>query len=184
MSSPRFACLAPLLLLLTTRPALADGPPAASVPAPEAPPVAAPAPPRAYLPPPVYLPYAPPPGWSPPVAANVPYTPMKRRSPGMIATGVVLSSVSTVGVIAGAAVVARAGAGSGFECDFGCTSSSDLGSAYKPAGIVAIAVGVAAGAIGFPLLIVGAQKVPDRETPALVPAVRVGVGQASAAWRF
>jgi hypothetical protein len=179
MSSRSFACLATLGLLLHTANARADGPPPA---------------PLGSTPPPApgYLPYPmPPPGWSPP--QEPPYTPMKRRSSGMIAGGIVLVSLSTVGIIAGASMFAAGNQNQNLPVPFcppnlsGCMQFQPppVDSGLRAGGIATMVLGVAFLGAGIPLLAVGAQKVPDKdEASSPVPAVRVGAGTLSASWRF
>jgi hypothetical protein len=176
MSSTRFAYLATFGLLLAAGHARAEDAHDGAAPP-------TPAPPAAYVPPPGYAPHAAPLGWYP--KPWPPYTPMKRRSPGMIAAGVVLVSLSSVALIAGPAMIVNSQQTSDDPCPFnGCTTQSNGGSGFEAAGITSIVLGVALGAAGVPLLVVGAQKVPDRGEASVVPVVRVGAGGASVAWRF
>jgi hypothetical protein len=162
--------------MLPTASARADGPPAAPPGYP---------PPGAFAPP-GYAPWpVPRPDWA---AQQEPYTPMKRRSSAMIAGGIVLISLSSVGLIAGAATFA-AGTSNALVPQPGCgfcgfvRSPGDSG--LKAAGITSIVLGIAALGTGIPLLGVGAQKVPDRDQAwSPVPAVTVGAGAVSASWRF
>jgi len=180
MTSRRFACLTAASLLFAAGPALAQTPP----------PGPAPVPLSAVELGAGYAPYAAP-GWYRAPQDTPPYTPLRRRSPGMIAGGVILISLASVGFIAGPALIAAGNRTQeivpDFCGDFGCPSqmvSSTAG--LTTAGITAIAVGVAALGAGIPLLVVGTQKVPDRgdEEAALVPSVRFGLGGASVGWRF
>jgi hypothetical protein len=118
--------------------------------------------------------------------------PMKRRSSGMIGAGILLISLSTVGAIAGTATFA-AGAQTSFvfgPCPLGGPCPPNLqqvggDSGLKAAGIASIVLGIAALGAGIPLLVVGSQKVPDKdEAWSPVPAVRIGAGALSASWRF
>ncbi len=184
MTSARLASVGAVLVLLAPSPARAQ-----TAPPDPASPGVTPAGATPAGPPPGA--YAPPPGWSPSAALppwypTTPYTPMKRRSPGMIGLGVVLVSLSTVGVIAGTALFVASNNAQPFlptPCCGGRSEPSDP-SGLKTPGIVSIAFGVAAMAAGLPLLIVGSQKVPDRGEAGFVPTVRVGAGGGTLGWRF
>jgi hypothetical protein len=133
----------------------------------------------AYPPPGYFMPFPPP---------LAPYTPMKRQSSKMIAAGIVLLSVGSVGLIAGPALYA-AGAKDNFvfpPCtpDGFCpdpTSSKDSG--LVAAGITSIVLGGLAVVAGIPVLVIGAKKVPDTGT-AFVPELRASPGGGALAWTF
>jgi hypothetical protein len=52
----------------------------------------------------------------------------------------------------------------------------------KAGGVALMVIGVVAMGAGIPLVIVGAQKVPDRDGLALLPSVHIGAGSASLSW--
>jgi hypothetical protein len=218
MPSRRLASLAAAAALFasTTR-ARADPPPPAPSNAPPPPQGYTPQPgyparssmPQGYPPPPGYAPqgyapqgyapqgytpqgYAPPqgyPGYPPPQVYSPSYTAMRRRSPTMIAVGSALISVGATALIAGPAFYA--GATQSVVCNFGegggCAPTTDGGA--QGAGIFFMVLGIAAVGAGIPLLVVGAQKVPDRgEAASLLPTVRAtvraGARGVTMAWDF
>jgi hypothetical protein len=149
--------------LLSSRPALADPPPA--------PPLAPPAPtaPPSYAPPPA----AP---WAAPLAVT------SRRSSGAMITGVVLASIGALGMGIGTAIYTDA-AGScsdSFEFDrASCLRSSSDG---KLVGMTVLLSSAAVAAVGVPLWIFGAQKVvapPDQQPSLRAVSVRLGPASAS-----
>lgn len=182
MSSQRFASLAVLGLLLAAGDARAQSGPPTPLPSGPAPGVAPGMAPGGYPPPGVYPGAPAPPGWYPAPQPMYPYTPMKRRSSGMIAGGVLLISLSSIGLIAGSAMVSAGDSGGAFTCtEFGCSRPGD--STLKGGGVAAIVIGLVALGVGIPLLVVGSQKVPDRDE-ARLPAVRLAAGSHGLALEF
>jgi hypothetical protein len=99
-----------------------------------------------------------------------PGVPMKRRSPGMFAGGIALSSIGGVGIITGLVVVGVASSPKR-SCDLsisitntGCTVEEQTG--LRNAGIAITVLGVASLAAGIPLAVIGGRKVPANPEPA------------------
>jgi hypothetical protein len=157
---------------LSAAPALAEDPPQAAAP-PAAPPAAM------YAPPPGYVPW----GWEP--GAYRPPPPTERNSAGMMATGIVFVSAGSIAVFAGlgvyqtksSCIVVDLPPGGPFPDRCPGDSHHFVGS------IVMIAGGIGA-ALGIPLLIVGARRVPVDAAPATSRAPTLLVGPTSAALRF
>jgi hypothetical protein len=135
---------------------------------------------------------------APPSEAPPPPSPAARRSSGMMAGGIALVSVSAAAAIAGGTMytlgtqwVFRGGLCSGTPVGAPPTTAAptcgytDGGDGLRAAGIASIAVSIAAVGAGVPLLVVGAQKTPNKDVAlSAVPALRVGAGTLSASWRF
>ena len=101
----------------------------------------------------------------------------------MIGWGAALVSIATTAVIAGSSLYAGA-TPSNNGCFDACPSSTTDSSA-QAGGITLLVVGIAAMGAGLPLLIIGAQKVPDRgDTGVATPTVRVGAGSGAVTWAF
>lgn len=171
-SSRTTAVAAALGLLLAARAVQAQSP--APAPAPQPYPGAwAPyaAPPQAY----------PPPQWG----AAMPFA-TERNSTGMIAGGITLITIGSVGSIIGAALLASGtAANDDWICsDFECFPTSPSTNGRTVGGAVMVGVSMAALVAGIPLLAVGMRKVPARPETVLVPAVRLGVGGGSLRWQF
>jgi hypothetical protein len=131
----------------------------------------------------MYRGYPAPPGYYPPAETYATYTPMKRRSPTMIAWGSALVSVATTAIIAGSSLYAG-GAQTTVVCSFTCSSSSADSGAQTTGGVV-LALGLVAMGAGIPLIVVGAQKVPEsRDAATVAPRLSVGAGKASLALDF
>lgn len=165
----------------------ADGPPA---PAPQPAPAAS----GYYAPPPYYPPpgyYPPPPGgyWMPGPPPEEAGT--KRRSTGMMVTGIVFASLGAANAIAGAVMMAAAPKRCMVaEADFGGGGSFNDGCEPDPGFIVVGGVTMAAGgallAIGIPLWIVGA-RTPSPNPPersAARPTLLVGPRSAGVRFAF
>jgi hypothetical protein len=143
-----------------------------------------PPPPGAYPPgPPSYPPHYPPPpgyGYAPvrPIPEPPP-PPMERRSPGMMAAGIVLISLGAVALVAGAVVINDAQDDCVLEVgnDF-CNEVVD--ERRQTAGIIVAVTGVAMLGAGIPLTIVGSRRVPAEpptgENGSALPRVRLGAG--------
>lgn len=140
-------------------------------------------PPPGYAPgyPPGYVPayppgYGPPPGYGQPM---IPVVPKERRSPGMMKGGIVVTSLGGLSLIVGATVALAAGCG--FTI-FGCNpdrSAQTAGYGMMIGGIIGVAVGI-------PLLVYGAKKVPiNASTEATAASKWVGApGGTGWTWAF
>ena len=141
----------------------ATAPPGYGAPPPGygAPPPGYGAPPPGYAPPPAY--YYPPPGYyggqplPPPV-------PKERYSTGMMVSGIVLAGAGAFALLIGGAIFSAADRGQVVCDEFGCRNESN--DDQKTTGIALMIAGGAGIAIGVPLLIVGARKVPVESAPA------------------
>ncbi|WP_437874295.1 hypothetical protein [Sorangium sp. So ce513] len=144
------------------------------------PPLAAEAPAPAVAPPPATS--APPPATSvpapatgaalAPVAGPVPAPParpqMRRRSKGMMVTGIVLTSLGTVALIGGGLVLASADSGDTIGDELGYI---DEGESEEDAGAALVVGGLVLAGVGIPLAIIGGRQVPvDPEKKAAAPA--------------
>jgi hypothetical protein len=119
-------------------------------------------PPPGYAPPPGYY-YQPPPGYYA-GAPLPPPVPKERNSPGMMVTGIVLTGVGVIALLSGAIVYTSANTQQTYD-SLGCASgycSYDDHDDEKTAGIAVMIAGGAAVAVGIPLLVIGARKVPVR----------------------
>jgi len=181
---------APLTPPSSTPPAAA--PPAPSSTAPAPPPFVPAAPPgygSPYLPYPYPYPY---PGVAPPQRQD-PYLlpalpPRRRRDVGLFAGGVTAVTVGVGAVLLGAYLAASAAGRIDIYCDtpaVPCAHKTD--GERMTAGAVTMAIGGVIGVAGVPMWIIGSQfvTIPKGEPrPALVPALRVGLGRASATFTF
>jgi hypothetical protein len=200
--SPRLvAPLAALALLLPATIARADsGPPApspyAAPPGYAAPPVSPAAAPPAvgqgypggYAAPGPYGAPPAPPGYYPPPQTYGTFTPMRRKSSVMIGAGAILLSVAATALIAGPSLYSGSQQGGVSVCPvgggFGGCASPSTDSGAGAAGIALMVVGIAALGAGVPLLIIGAQKVPDRGDATVRPSLQLGAGRASVGVSF
>lgn len=132
----------------------------------------APAPGYGYPPPPPGYGYAPAPGYAygPPIDV----APKERRSSGMMAGGIVMISVGGLGLIIGSALALSSGSSCSF--DFSGSCSRDTGA--QTAGYGMMIGGIISVAVGIPLLVYGAKKVPVRPEGAPAPAAAL----ATPAW--
>lgn len=120
-------------------------------------------PPPGYAPPPGYY-YQPPPGYYA-GAPLPPPVPKERNSTGMMVTGIVLTGVGVVGLLSGAILYSAANTQQTYD-SLDCISSEycnyDDHEDEKVAGVALMIAGGAAIAVGIPLLVIGARKVPVR----------------------
>lgn len=110
-----------------------------------------------------------------------PPPPRRFNNPGMLAGGVVMIAAGLAGVITGAVLVSTAVNRIDIYCDspsFPCAHMDD--GTRKTGGALLMAGGAVVGALGIPLWIIGAKKVPIVKAP----EVRVGAGTASVMFRF
>jgi hypothetical protein len=132
-----------------------------------------------------YAPYAaappyPAPAWAAPVE-------VERNSPAMVASGIALISLGTVGSFVGAALLAAGTETSYVPCP---PAAFDCNSARKKPGLTAagatlVALSTASLIVGIPVFAVGMRKVPITTGPrALVPELRVGAGGGALRWQF
>jgi hypothetical protein len=183
-------------LLLATLPAAAQTPPAPPVTVVVVPGGAPAAPPPGYAPPPgpYYAPAPPgyvpaPPVYAPPAPYYGPAYPvlpaMERRSVGAMAAGIV--GVSAGGILLFSSLFAA------LITDANCAATADVaGSCSNSNQGVAIALGVSGGvaiAIGIPLIVWGARKVPvgtvaAGNLPSPLPAWAGAPGGPGWRWRF
>jgi hypothetical protein len=101
---------------------------------------------------------------------------MKRRSSALIGWGTALVSLGITATIAGPALFAGSAPPLCFDC--GVLPMADAGG--RAGGVALMVVGATFLAAGIPMIIVGAQNVPDRdEESVLMPTVRVGAASVS-----
>lgn len=176
-ASPPAAPAAPSSLPGAEPPPLPASPPPAEPSPASAAPALPSSPPRSAAPPP--LNYQPTP-WETPAGA-----PAKRRSRGMMIGGIVMSALGGVTAIAGVVYFA---APEPF-CDLYGNSGLDRGSCvdtYRGVGVAGMVVGGVLIAIGLPVAIYGAGKVPaDAARSAPTPlSLHVGRSDAALRWSF
>ncbi|WP_437519845.1 hypothetical protein WME79_25260 [Sorangium sp. So ce726] len=126
-----------------------------------------------------------------PVAAYAPPPPAapltKRRSKGMMVTGIVLTSLGTVAVLGGGLVIASTTSCSGDSCGY------DSSSVYEEedtdgAGVGLVVSGLILAGVGIPLAIIGGRKVPVQpekqaaSAPAPPPELVIGPRYAGLRW--
>ncbi|WP_437283444.1 hypothetical protein WME90_23575 [Sorangium sp. So ce375] len=177
-------------------PARDAAPPASGAPAPAraaAPPAGALAPSHAAAPPASGAPFAP----VAPVAKGAPALPAapltKRRSKGMMVTGIVLTSLGTVAVLGGGLVIASSCSGDG--CGYDDSSSDPFSdnvdyeeSDTEGAGVGLVIGGLVLAGVGIPLAIIGGRKVPVQPekqaaaAPAPPPELVIGPRYAGLRW--
>jgi hypothetical protein len=155
------------------------------------PPPGYPPPPPRYAPaPPGYPEYTtPPPGaqyYYPPPPLIGPPPRMERRSKGMMIGGIVLTGVGALSFLTGLTVYALGSAGTD-DCTSGsyysCDWKSDSGT--QTTGAIMMVLGGAAVAVGIPLTVVGARKVPvDPAAESKAPTLQLGAGRASLRFAF
>ncbi len=141
-------------------PGYGDGPAyAPQGPQPSFPPYAMPAPGQAM---PGYLVFEPPP-------------PRVRYSEGMMGGGIALIVAGTVGLIAGSALIASAGAGNDYLYAYPCVSTGCTGgssdSATRAGGIAAVALGTVALGGGIAMVVIGSRQVIPGRTSATLEVV-------------
>jgi hypothetical protein len=121
---------------------------------------------------------------------------MKRKSMPMMVSGIVLTSAGVLGVLIGSAVVASAQNAVDVYCDGGfsgayvCDQRDD--EEQMAVGYGVMIGGAVAAAVGIPLWVIGAKKVPAADDPdkkqdkpsAMVPIVMVGPTSATLRWSF
>ncbi|CAN94676.1 putative membrane protein [Sorangium cellulosum So ce56] len=137
-----------------------------------------------------------------PVAAVAPGRPAapltKRRSKGMMVTGIVLTSLGAVAILGGGLVIASAPSCSGDGCVYDRSSNpyaDDTGYQYEEdgadaegAGVGLVVGGLVLAGVGIPLAIVGGRKVPVQpekqaaSTPAPPPELVIGPRYAGLRW--
>ncbi|WP_437643354.1 hypothetical protein [Sorangium sp. So ce362] len=155
-----------------------------------APPVSAAVAPRAAAPPASGAAFAPVAGRAPAPPAE-PLT--RRRSKGMMVTGIVLTSIGTVALIGGALAIASACSGPGcesgeeldpFEEEFGYAEEDS----EMDAGYALVIGGLVFAGVGIPLAIIGGRKVPVQverkaaSAPAPPPELVIGPRYAGLRW--
>jgi hypothetical protein len=107
-------------------------------------------------------------------------TPMERRSSGMMTGGIVLISAGGLGIIIGSTVALSAGS----SCTFDFTGSCTRDTSAQTAGYGAMIGGIISLAVGIPLLVYGAKKVPARgDVPPRAAWVGAPAGQGWQ-WKF
>lgn len=110
---------------------------------------------------------------------------MERRSTGMMVGGVVLLSVGGLGLVIGSSLALSSSASTTCDFRFGGCSSSSGGS--QTAGYGVLIGGAIAVAVGIPLLIYGAKKVPARAEDPTAPSPSAWIGAPGGAgwsWHF
>jgi hypothetical protein len=136
-----------------------------------------------YYPPPGYYYYYPPPQQVPPPPAPVP---LRRKSEGMMYGGMALTGGGVVGFLVGSILLATANDRYEIYCDYGgytgiCEMRDD-----EPRMATGTAITVAGGlmlAVGIPLWVIGAKKVPIKpsdEAPKTTLRTTLSVGVTSA----
>ncbi|WP_441285879.1 hypothetical protein ACSRUE_25600 [Sorangium sp. KYC3313] len=133
-----------------------------------------------------------------PVAAHAPAPPAapltKRRSKGMMVTGIVLTSLGTIAILGGGLVIASTPSCSGDSCGYD-TSSDPFAddTVYEEddadgAGVGLVVGGLVLAGVGIPLAIIGGRKVPVQpekqaaSTPAPPPELVIGPRYAGLRW--
>lgn len=106
---------------------------------------------------------------------------MERRSTGMMVGGIVLLSAGGLAMVIGSSLALTSSTTCNFD-GFGCSSSGDS----EAAGYGVLIGGAVALAVGIPLLIYGAKKVPAQpEATAVAAPAWVGApGGAGWRWKF
>ena len=136
---------------------------------------------QGYPPPPPGYAYAPPPGYMyAQQQPQVDMTPRERRSPGMMAGGIVLISVGGLGLIIGSALTLSAGS----SCTFDFTGNCTRDTSAQTAGYGMMIGGLIAAGVGIPLLVYGVKKVPVQgEVPPQAAWIGAPAGQGWQ-WKF
>ena len=198
-------------------PAAAPAPPGYGPPPPYGPPGYGP-PPPGYGPPPGY--YYPPGYYGPPPEQPEPPEPpppFRRKSTGMMVSGIVLTGLGGANLLAGAVVTAAArplaeesrscqdtyytypslnGPSDNYVPSNSCVD--DLERDYRVGGIIALVAGGVLAGVGIPLLVVGAEKIPNDQAPgpegdpaaepspvqAFIPRLDVGTSDVRLRWDF
>ena len=174
--SSRTALLAAIGVTLAAGSAHADGPSGAPAPQPY---------------PGAYAPYAAPTyGYAAPAWGSATPVATERNSTGMMAGGITLVTVGSVGSIIGAALLA-VGTSTQYDyppCAFDsidCSPTRVNNSGMVGGGATMVAISTAALVVGIPLLAVGVRKVPARpDAASLVPEVRLGAATGTLRWWF
>jgi len=167
---------------LSAAPALAEPPPKeTSLPAKA--PAEAPTSTPTYAPPPGYVPWA---AWGPGAyAPPPPPPPTERYSGGMMATGVVFVSAGSIALLAGLGVYQTQSSCVLIDLPPGApTPDSCPGDSHHFVGSIVMIAGGIGTALGIPLLIAGARRVPVGGEPVTSYAPTLLVGPRSAALRF
>ncbi|WP_437594847.1 hypothetical protein [Sorangium sp. So ce1000] len=124
------------------------------------------------------------------VGVGAPLT--KRRSKGMMVTGIVLTSIGTVALLGGGLVLASScsGDGCGYDDTSGDPFSDDV--SYEDdttgAGVALVVSGLVLAGVGIPLAIIGGRKVPVQPekqaaaAPAPPPELVIGPRYAGLRW--
>lgn len=114
----------------------------------------------------------------------------------MMVSGIVLTSAGVLGLLVGSAVVASAQNKVDVYCDGGFGTAYVCGQRdddeQMAVGYGLMIGGAVAGAVGIPLWVIGAKKVPATDEPAkepekqsaMVPIVTVGPTSATLRWSF
>lgn len=145
-------------------------------------------PPPGYYPPPGYGYAPPPPGYMyAPQQMVEPPVPKERRSSGMMGGGIALVSAGGLAMAIGAVVALDASSHCDFSFSFDTVCHTDT--AAQTAGYGVLIGGIVAVAVGIPLLVYGAKKVPVKAdaAPAAALAIPKWVGAPGGAgwqWKF
>ncbi|WP_437901567.1 hypothetical protein [Sorangium sp. So ce124] len=132
-----------------------------------------------------------------PVAAHAPAPPAapltKRRSKGMMVTGIVLTSLGTVALLGGGLVLASSSSCSGDSCGYDSSDPFADDEVYEEddtegAGVGLVVGGLVLAGVGIPLAIIGGRKVPVQpekqaaSAPAPPPELVIGPRYAGLRW--
>ncbi|WP_437322566.1 hypothetical protein [Sorangium sp. So ce381] len=132
-----------------------------------------------------------------PVAAHAPAPPAapltKRRSKGMMVTGIVLTSLGTVALLGGGLVLASSSSCAGDSCGYDSSDPFADDEVYEEddtegAGVGLVVGGLVLAGVGIPLAIIGGRKVPVQpekqaaSAPAPPPELVIGPRYAGLRW--